>query len=200
MDTAASRPSGQGSGNEAHQGWLQSDASAGPRVPSEEEGPWRLRCPVPGTTVFTEDAGPVSCWSRTVVSEEGGYLASCSCRKPLGASAMSAVKWGITLQDSGVEMSSVLPAEQTSASSVSSKLAWFLLAFYKQIPFSPLIKTQLFGIVCFKIKFCFGVNYQLLCFRGCLPAWKSLPLPQPRDDSQPHSAPFFWVFLFFSKM
>lgn len=57
---------------------------------------------------------------------------SCSRRKPLDASAMSAVRWGVTLQDSGVEMSSVLPAEQAT---VSSKLAWLLWAFYKQIPF-----------------------------------------------------------------
>lgn len=40
-----------------HQGWLRSAASAGPRTPSEEKGPWRLRCPVPGTTVSTEDVG-----------------------------------------------------------------------------------------------------------------------------------------------
>lgn len=108
-----------------------------------------------------------------------------------------AARWGITLQGSGVETFSVLPSERTSASSLSSKLAWLLPPFYKQIPFSPLIRTQSLGVVCFKIKFCFGVNCQLLCFRGCLPAWKSLPLPRPRGDSQPHPAPFFGVFLFF---
>lgn len=39
MDTTASRPSGQGSGNEARQRWLQSGASAGPCVPSGEKAP-----------------------------------------------------------------------------------------------------------------------------------------------------------------
>lgn len=95
---------------------------------------------------------------------------SCSRRKPLDASAMSAVRWGVTLQDSGVEMSSVLPAEQASHPLCPPSWLGFYGPSTNKYLFSPLIRTQSLRAVCFKIKFCFGVNCQLLCFRGCLPA------------------------------
>lgn len=207
MGTVASRPSGQGSGNAAHRGWRRSGASAGPCVSEEEEekGPWRLPCPAPGTAVFAEDVGPVhlwvSCWSCRAVSGERRYSASCSRGKPLDASAVSAEELlrGGELLCRTLVLKRSLSCRQNEAQRPARPPGW--LGFYRpstnKYLFPPLIRTQSLGIVCFKIKFCFGVNCQLLCFRGCLPAWKSLPLPRPRGDSQPHPAPFFGVFLFF---
>jgi len=194
MDATASHPSGLGGG---------SGIGAGCRAVRlrGHACPPRRGLPVPGIP-FADAVGPVhlrgSRWSCRLVPEEGGCFASSPCRKPVGASASSAVRWGITVQDAGDEMSAVLPAEQTSASSVSSRQAWFLLAFYKQIPFSPLIRTRSLGMVCFKIKFCFGVNCQLLCFCGCLPGCveELTASPAPGRLSAAPSSFFQGVFIF----
>lgn len=60
---------------------------------------------------------------------------------PVHGDALAAsARWGITLQDSGIECPCVLPAEQTSASSVSSKLgfSWPLTNNHRFLRYSGL--------------------------------------------------------------
>lgn len=90
MDPTASHPSGQGSGNEAERG------HACPRRRRRVPGGFdALLAPLSSRVMWDLSISGPPAGHAGVVSEERRYSASCSCQKPLDASATSAVRWGI---------------------------------------------------------------------------------------------------------